>query len=250
MSKPLVRWLIGPVHSSGFMALKHSVNSFRKLYGDEFDYILCCNELQEKHDGYLGGLDIEIYRQTAEDKRTLPVDPPARRFAKACWKLYPPRLRVESHELLLDNDIVFKARIPEIEHFLNSDKHFIVTEGYARHFGMYDAFVPEGLKFNAGFYGIPPNLNYEALLGECIKNVDDPYQDHFDMQGIMIAAMIQNPYYVVSLKTIEVLPHIKERKEHPNQGAIKGVCGEHFVGVNKGPTKAWEDYLKKSIKYL
>src|SRR5688572_12825908 len=101
--KPLARWTVGKVTNTGMEILRESVRVFGRIY-PEFDRVVCYNNV-ERPAGFDG-----LYEQMATD---LPypllgpdADPGEGGSPASGWKLCPPRLRPEAHELWLDNDIV------------------------------------------------------------------------------------------------------------------------------------------------
>ena len=236
MQKPLLRWVIGDVHDLGFHVLKKSVKRFLDLYGNEFDYLICYNNLPKSRVEELSSIGIDIYDQTEEGKKLFP---PISDFENtlsggAIWKICPPRLRKESHEIVLDNDIILRNRHECISNFLNSDSLFLVTEALDRLFGKFDSYVPEGIKLNTGFYGLPPNYDFKEKIEKLIfKSQIKSWESHWDKQGLVAACIVKENYEVISLDDISVCWGSYNR----------GKFGDHFPGVNSGVSDYWNSSL-------
>ncbi len=233
--KPLIRWLVGPVHPVGFQILRHSVIKISKIYGDEFDLVICHNNLKPKQFKFIQSLGVPLHAQQQEHGGLLKKFTPWR----CSWKFYPPRMRPNQHELFLDNDIVIWQRIPSLDRFLASDE-IIVTEAFKRCYGRYDKLVKADVNLNTGFFGLPPNLDFESKIMEIISKLNtknNPYVDHFDMQGIMAAIAVNHGYIYVPRIDISVCV----------SGWEKGKYGDHFIGSNSGVEHHWLDYRQHTL---
>ena len=59
--KPLVRWTIGPCSSDlGYLSLRLSVQSMKRLLGTKVDYAICYNNLSLKTINSLPSVDILV----------------------------------------------------------------------------------------------------------------------------------------------------------------------------------------------
>ena len=105
-SRPFVRWTIGRVHPCGWEVLLHSLDIFPRLY-PEFDMIVCHNNLEIDELKTLSTANVVLHEQK-QDQLPYPV-------GTTGWKLLPPRLRLDAHELWLDNDVVLCNRLPAID---------------------------------------------------------------------------------------------------------------------------------------
>lgn len=216
--KPLVRWTIGKPDFHGLEVLRHSVRSFQRIYGDRFDYVLCYNNVSpDKLD-----LNIDLYEQSAVHGMPEPTG--------VAWKLYPPRLVPDRHEIFIDNDLLICRPIEEIEWFLETDSRFFITEGL---FGLYGQFSGrvEG-KLNSGLFGFPPNFD----LGPYLKGVSS-WSSKFDEQGLVSLAVTSHDWQMISLDKIGIC----------NGYLARGSCGLHFVELNAGSVGPWKQYVKTRL---
>jgi hypothetical protein len=226
--KPLVRWVIGGNYSkAGERCLRLSIKQWKKLYGDSFDYVVCYNGRKPK-------VNIET---VCQDPNALPFEP-----SGPAWKLYPPRLRRSSHEIIIDNDIIFHKRLPQIDQFLSYSNFFLATQGVgvrSHEYGSFSGFAnlqdaPGKRHINSGFIGLPPGFRYKDKIMEVFKKYSfDGWGGHFDEQGLVASIVTENNYILIPLEDVSVSIH----ELHI------GRCGIHFCGLNSGPTKAWKQYL-------
>lgn len=220
-AKPIVRWTIGPLACKYDDAiLRRSIGNFISLYGDIFDYFLCLNGRDS-----FDRLDprVTLVKQTALANCPEP---------NGCtWKLYPPRIRIESHEIFMDHDIVLVDRIEKIDRFLESSDAFIYTQA-ASDLGNYGRFsdrVREGFRLNSGLFGLPPGRSLD-LVG-----VGD-WKEYFDDQGFVASIFCREKNLIkVDLEEIwicdsDLLP--------------KTAKGYHFV--RNGRERSWLDFLRSS----
>ena len=173
--KPIIRWTIGPVSEDGFKCLNFSVFQFRKLYKDYFRYVICHNGLSDGQKKLLP--DVELVDQSMFIS-SLPVFP-----CGPAWKLYPPRLSIESHEIIIDNDVVIYKKPEAIAEFLKEKDMFVVTEAFKRSYsGIYQKDIPENFNINSGLVCLPPNFDYRK---ELLKNEFKKWENHFDEQTLV-----------------------------------------------------------------
>lgn len=225
--KPIIRWTVGNVSSYGIDCLKQSISSWKSLYGDSFDYYLCYNNIDVNKLNF----DVSLINQN-EHLNSLSIGPNL-----TAWKLYPPRISMESHEIFIDNDLIVYEKIPLIDSFLKSKNIFFCTEGLRKNFGLYEKENRENLKINSGFFGIPPYFDFRVFIDNEIKH---EWTGWFDEQGIVSSILSNNDYNLISLDEVAVC--LNEFKF--------GKYGVHFVGLNGGNNIPWEDWLKVRFSKL
>ena len=211
----IAKWTIGNTNRDGYDCLSRSIDSFTKCYNCEV--VICHNcECQLLPQG-IKLFDQRIY---AESLTLKPFG--------VSWKLYPPRLNIDCHEISIDNDIVFNKRIPEIDVFLESDCTLLL-EGNSRTYGQFERFVPPGKQINSGIYGMPPNFDLKALFDFYIKDWqknalgEHDKNETFDEQGFVAFALLNyRKSVIISQKTITNCEY------QLNDGD-----GYHFIGLNR-----------------
>jgi hypothetical protein len=229
-NKPLVRWTIGNVDVGGWESLKKSIKILPRSY-PEFDLVLCHNNLTSDQINNLTDMGIKTYKQTQNYLKV----------GSSGWKLIPPRLRIESHELWLDNDVIIQKRLPSIDKWLES-KTGIISHGLYGLYGKYKKFIKEGLNLNAGVFGLPAYFDFEQKINELYNLVLEslPLNMPFDEQGL-VSTIISNIPGFIKIPKEEII--ICERGSEVKLA----VAGMHFVGINRGNKEAWQIYKKNEL---
>lgn len=234
-NKPLVRWTVGPVTNAGFQSLALSITSFLHFYPD-VEPVVCFN-CEPKQLDWLPSF-IEKYDQRIHHHDTLPP-------LGVAWKLYPPRLARDRHELFIDNDIVFLERVPEIEQFFTIGATLLL-EGLSRNYGRFERHVPQPYCINSGIFGCPPGFNLDKYVrffggSEWQENAFGAHaaSKTFDEQGLVALALLEFGKFVI-------IPN--DSVINCERHLIKG-RGMHFVGVNRNehhrPFRLFRNQLKK-----
>ena len=216
--KPLARWTIGNSTKDGYDCLLLSINSFLKFY--DIEIAICYNCDKKK-------LPIELNQFTLIDqKKHLQIGPNPKGVA---WKLYPPRLDKNRHEISIDNDIVFNKRINQIDQFFYSNTTLLL-EDKRRTYGRFENHVPPGFNINSGIYGMPPGFDLESFIifyagNEWEKNAlyEHDKNETFDEQGLVALALLSNKDYIIIPK--ETITDCRD--------TIVDGCGHHFIGLNR-----------------
>lgn len=238
--RPLIRWTIGPTHECGIACLKESVRRMRKLY-PECDLVICHNQLGEDGLCAVRELGVELYDQN-ERTDSLPYPPLGGYYV--AWKLYPPRLRGGSHEILIDNDIVLTKRVREIDEFLTADDVFLTYEGLHGLHGMYADDVPKGLRVNSGIVGLPPGFDYAGAIRQLAR----PWQGYFDEQGLVAAVICSRPkFLMIPQPVVPIVEHDFSLEAHD---ANLSCCGYHFVGANKHDHPPLRRFVARTSAYF
>lgn len=165
--KPLLRWTMGNVASLGWTVLRESIRHLPKVY-PEFDYIICHNNLDPGEEAYLASFGIPLHKQMESEVGFAFKNQQNQKVNDFAWKLVPPRLRPEAHELWVDNDIVIRDRIPELNLWLKSNTG-IISRGINPDYGRYTMQMTDRKDvFCAGFFGLPPFFDFNQKLLEYI----------------------------------------------------------------------------------
>jgi hypothetical protein len=226
--KPLIRWTIGgDVSEYGINCLGKSVKSMKSLYGDSFDYVICYNNIESIR------LNFDVCLLNQHDY----VDSISIAPNTTSWKLYPPRISLQSHEIFIDNDLIIYNKIPLIDKFLKSKNIFFCTEGLVRNFGIYSNDNYKDLKLNSGFFGIPPYFDFSKFIEKKIKK---DWSTWFDEQGVVASILSENNLEIITLEEISIC--LNEFK--------LGKYGIHFVGLNSYNSDFWEFWLKNQFLKL
>lgn len=238
--KPIVRWTIGPTVNAGLEILKYSVEKFDIIY-PFFEKIICFNQI-EKTKLPKFNCEVEIYEQKTSD-----ISIEIQNYSKSekhgntgsAWKLLPPRLNINTHELWLDNDIVLFEKIPLIDEWLKTN-YFLGLNGKNRIYGEYDKMIPKNLKICAGLFGLPPNFDFHQEIIEKSKILKEPL-GYYNEQGLVANIL-------ASKETIFIPQHILKNLEPRDE--YNDYPGIHFVGANRKQHKAWVELKMKNLKCM
>lgn len=246
--KPLARWTIGDVNHTGLEILRESIRLFRRLY-PEFEYLLCYNGIDPKK---IESIGVEMFEQRADmfDHPLSPHEPDNYGEATGCgWKLCPPRLRPDACELWIDNDLVIRSRIPQIDRWLEEQNHGIVTEGLHRQrmFGLFDSFVPAHVHACAGLFGLPPGFDFAGVIRRYLHVLrhDNKPLGGFDEQGLTVAVVTNMPRYeIIPLSVVHIT---EDQAPFPTEWK----SAYHFVGANRKHWHlGWQCYKARSAVRL
>lgn len=226
--KKIIRWTIGDINQDGLDCLKKSIFHFSQLYPD-FDQKICFNKLDDKWLNLLKSnySNIEFIDQS-QHINSLKIPPIP---SHSCWKLYPPRLDINSYEIFIDNDLIIFNHLDEVKELLTNNMPFITESMEDNSYGIYDRFVPFGLKINAGLFGIPPQFDLQKKIEEKIIAY---WKYYLDEQGIMAYIFSREKFNLINRNKIPIC--------HEKLPYQLGTHGMHFVGLNRGFNQYWKRY--------
>ena len=227
-----IRWNVGPINKEGLKCLEMSIRSFQDLYPNH-QYNICYNQIEKSNFKLKNVIlhDQKIYLNH------FPICPS--NGYQVHWKLYPPKLESNTHEIVIDNDIIIFKKIKEIDLFLENNNYTLLYQGLNKLHGTFDSSIPKGIRINSGIYGTPPNFNFIENINKLnIKK----WKNKYDEQGLISSILLKNNrYYIIPLTCVPILESdFKiENLTHPL------CCGYHFVGLNSNKNhKSWKDYNK------
>lgn len=232
LKKPLFRFTLGDVSFDGMCILRTAIKKIKSLY-PACDIVICYNSISEKILKYYDDLDVSTIRATTSE---VEYDP-----KNEMWKMYPPRIDIDTHEIVLDNDLIFFSRIKEIDEFF-SGEHTLLLRGKARSYGNYDHLVPMDYAFNSGLYGMPPKFDLSKYIKETCKNdIERKWTKWCDDQGVIAHSLTK-----VKFKIIEnnVITNYFPEDEYDLPYDIKGV---HLIGSNRCMQKNWKTLIAKHL---
>jgi hypothetical protein len=243
---PLARWTIGDVSDTGKKILRESVKRFRKAY-PEFDYVVCHNSIDASEFENLG---TDLFEQQEwmsvwplrENDKMIDYE------ATGCgWKLCPPRLRPDSCELWIDNDLVICDRIKEIDDWIDQADHSIITEGLhrARMFGEFDSCIHPDIRACAGLFGLPPDFNFASAIESYSPILQGKKLGGFDEQGLTVAVVTNMPKHrIIPLQSVWI------SEDHVPFPATTH-SAYHFVAANRKPWhRGWKRYRSLQASHL
>lgn len=239
--KYIIKWHIGNCSDAGLNCLKKSISSFRKFY-PEAEFHILYNQIKKKELFNLNKFDVQ-YHDQINYLSSFPIKPLA--GYQVHWKLYPPRINKDVHEISVDNDIVIFKRIKEIDLFLDSTKHTLLYQGLNGAHGYFSEYIPRGIRINSGIFGMPPHFDFIDKMKD-IKMLDN-WENKFDEQGLIAYVLLKDKkYFIIPLTSIPILESNFDIVAMTNDLC----CGYHFVGVNYIDNHiCWKNYCKR-LKFI
>jgi len=229
--KPLIRWTAGSMSPEGSHCLIHSIKKWTSIYKEAFDKVVCFNgECPTEFSSELSSMGVKCVNQM-DYVDSLSYDP-----YDTFWKFCPPRMQLNSHEIIIDNDLVIYKKLPEIDNFINSD-HVMVSAAHRHFYGQFEDVLDPGILANTGLIGLPPGFD----LGERLKMAFKLYpflklKKHCDDQGAFICAT-KDRLKIIPMNHIYVCNPQVDFAEFD-----LGLYGTHFAGLNQGSTEYWDRY--------
>ena len=241
MYEAIVRWNLGDVSKEGLDCLQLSIEKFQNLHKNySFDYYVFYNGI--KKDRLKNLKNVKIISKS-DYKNSLLIPPPHEKHDLPAWKLYPPRVDKNKHEIIIDNDIVIFNKINYLDDFLKN-KIVYITEAKERAYsGKVEPYIPKKFHINSGFICLPPEFDLQKKINDVIKDFNiKTWDNHKDEQAIIGYIFSQmNNLKLISITDIFVCYDyiLKNAK-----------FGYHFTGLNKNKRYCWHKYLNKSYKNL
>jgi hypothetical protein len=254
MSKPLFRFTVGPCLKQGLEILIESIKRTTTAFGiDRFDWCICHNGLSEEELQFVqkgvnrpmllfpqdwGMCPVQDHVQTPKrEDGSFNYD--GNRCGGTMWKVCPPRMRMESHEIIMDNDIVVLRKFKQIDEWLSQTEKVLVLEENIRFYGRYDRLHGPAPFLNSGLIGLPPGYDFgHAISTVWASNGHYTNLSQSDEQGLLTFALIQMPNIRIQPnQVIEILGRDYNARIHGSEEAI------HFVQSNRMPNhRAWLQY--------
>jgi hypothetical protein len=258
MQKPLWRWTLGPCLQQGLDILIESVYRTTKALGvDTFDWMICYNSISAETESFLktalADKPVSFFRQNWAD---CPIDDvcqsPQRkdgsfevngtRCGGTLWKACPARMRIDTHEIVMDNDVVILNKFHQLEEFLASSDKALILEEPIRFYGRFAHLFPEAPPYlNSGLMGFPPNYDFAAQIRRTWELNGRLHEiSQADEQGLLTYTLSQLPSVRISQKQVlEVLAKDYGAKITGNEDAI------HFTQANRIPRHlSWQEYQR------
>jgi hypothetical protein len=243
--KLFARWTIGPVSVTGHEILRKSIAEFSLVY-PEFERVVCFNHININKIQDLSKF-ATLHNQNEETVpcKLLAPDDNLEEATGCGWKLVPPRLNIDSLELFIDNDIIIRKRLPQIDEWIERKDCGLIAEGLNRKrmYGIFDSFVPPNIHANAGLFGLPPGLDFGKQIVD-YANLLHSGLGGFNEQGLTVAIIVNMPKYImVPLSKL----HISEDSSDFPKKIPDAI---HFVGANRKEWhRGWKIY-KEKLTYI
>lgn len=204
--KPVIRWTIGSVKKTGYEILYVSIKKILSLYSNEFDYFVFYNDinLNEIEKLKIKFKNIEFVRQKWQDcpiNLAMPnsIDKETKqKLNGSFWKICPPRIRKDAHEIILDNDLVFLKKPKIIKEFLSRIDKNLVVQDCLLYMGKYGKYINEKQGYNSGIIGLRPNYDFESELKKEWNQSDDSELDYAEEQGLVTYTLLKSDCLIAS----------------------------------------------------
>ena len=256
MIKPLFRWTVGNCLQQGLDILAESIRRTTKSLGvADWDWAVCYNGLNRENLEFLKGAigDIPI-KLIPQNWATCPVmdncQTPRRkdgsfewngnRCGGTMWKVCPARMRMETHEIVMDNDVILLKKFPQIDEFLACDNKNLILEEPIRFYGRYDClFGPDPPYLNSGFMGFYPGYDFgSAIFNTWVTHGRYENLSQSDEQALLTYSTSQEPNIRVHAAQMKEVLHRDFKTEIT--GREEGI---HFTQSNRIPNHhSWAKY--------
>ncbi len=263
MVKPLFRWTVGNCLPQGLEILAESIQQALKILDPSFwDFMVCYNGLNRTEltdlKTAIGKLPVSLFEQKWGDC-PIPDNCQTPRRADGSyewngskcggtlWKVCPARVRPETHEIVMDNDIVLLKRFPQIDEFLLQTDKGLILEEPIRFYGRYDLAFPPGEAFlNSGFMGFPPDYDFGKAIFENWKKYKSLSNlSQGDEQGLLMRTLSESPN--IRIKKEQMVEILRNDYASAEKITLQEE-GLHFTQANRMPNHpAWRKY--KELKH-
>lgn len=256
MTKPLFRWTVGNCLPQGLDILCESIERTTEAFGlNNWDWVICYNGVsKEDVEKIIEAIDGKPIVLIAQNWITCPVQDncqsprrndgtyefDGKRCGGTMWKVCPARMRMDSHEIIMDNDIVVLKKFPQIDEWLSQTSKTLILEEPIRFYGRYDHLLPQEAPFlNSGFMGLPPGYDFSSeILKSWKDNGSIENISQADEQGLLVYTLNKRPSIRIKPdQMIEVLHRDMNTKITCQHHAY------HFTQANRMPNHyAWGKY--------
>ena len=200
--KKIIRWTIGNVLPNGYLLLRHSIKSFIECYGKNFDFYVCYNNIERQFiQKHIKNLPVNLIEQNWGD---ININLNANKY-DTTWKLIPPSINDSTHQLFIDNDIVFIKPFYKIKAFLSSDVPIFSIDNYPW-LGIYEKYFKPDSRFNAGLFGIPPKFNFKEKIITMWSAANKPISFRpQDEQGLVAYLLSKENPIIINTQEIPII---------------------------------------------
>lgn len=231
----------------GFDIFSESVIRTTENLGDKFDYHVLYNGKDNGVYQYLFKIlqrtphKIKLHPQKESDLIVKGV---------SMWKAAPPRLDINTHEIICDNDLIITKPFPKIDQFLSSNRTMILFDPI-RYYGKFDHLHPRNERYNSGFIGLPPGYDYGKIIREVLAR-EGKFSElgYDDEQGLLTYCLKPgNPIGVTLGEIVELAKSGAVRMCHKTIDYTGDEqYGYHFVESNRHDDHSeWRKYKQKLL---
>lgn len=270
-----MRWTVGDASKLGLSILEESIRAAKiTLSHLNLDMVVCSNSSSDQVKKICLQYDVILHEPEWSNFPLPPhsvlsfgpIPAPPRGRLGSFWKICPPRISLNSHELVCDNDVIIQRPSEELERFFFEEKT-LVSEDHIFSLGKYTNFLDR--PYNSGLYGLPPNFDFGQALLNAWRDTGSmcPLLSR-DEQGLisLVLTMHKNGFIAIPNKKIcmafdEGLPISAEYRSEIENGYDTQVVSSiqfakrfslnsdilHFIGANRRSFhRHWSRYKIKS----
>jgi hypothetical protein len=261
----IFRWTIGDISLDGLDLFQHAIKRTIQSFGPKFRYVICSNaqQLKQKIEKLASIHKIE-YKQCEWCEFPLPdgvCEPNPTDRQGSFWKLCPARINIDTHELVVDSDVLFLNRPGVVDTFLSSNIPLVCQENIECS-GKYHSYL-NGACINSGLFGLPPGYDFakelvrywqaagsmKPLLSrdeQGLVNYTLTRNDHLKLTSDSLVPLLANGkakyatydyalehgYTSKTINEITMEDHVFTSRDD----------GYHFCQINRMPHRYWERY--------
>ena len=246
MKNLTIRWTFGESNarelSSQALDMLDMSIKFGKMIFNRFDknisYNICYNNLSENIYSKLQKISYTNRVPIINVSNKLPENLINKQQKNSWWKYAPPRIDINSYEIIMDNDLILWNIPNTLKKAINNSALVVLTDGAGTYYGEYTDEVlrkDSNLKLNAGLLGLPPRY---VIDPNEVNNRS--HKDFFHSeQGFTALKFVsyKGEKYQIPLNEIQ---QINVNQIEPRK-LIKNYDGAHFCGCSFGHYNFWND---------
>lgn len=281
--KPIIRWTIGGVkEKNAYRILYYSIKKIIELYSYEFEYFVCYNDVDsdELERIKIKFKNVNFLKQKWQDCPILLNKPKDYNIYKqklngSFWKICPPRLRIDRHEIILDNDLIFLKKPDAIQEFLSRNDKNLIIQDCLNYMGNYID-LNENQGYNSGVIGLKPGYDFAKELSQnWVAKKSDYNYDYGEEQGFLTTTLLKtNPiigssedfvglfsdFIMLNSLSVEIANKYKLDKSGDlkknewkllQNDLLKDIFDNvpvvHFLTANRNNHDGWNYFLKKFL---
>jgi hypothetical protein len=280
--KPIIRWTIGnALTNSSYEILSNSIKNIIKLYKNEFEYFVCYNDVNVEETNKIKKKFKKVnFLEQKWDDCPLALEKPDetnaltnQKLNGSFWKICPPRLNKNTHEIILDNDLIFIKKPRIIQKFLlEKNKNLIIEDSNTnieQTLGSYAGLLTNKKQgYNSGIIGLSPNYDFKKEIIKNFQANNKKKLDYAEEQGLLMYTLLQtspligsskdfvglHPEHInkncISRENIEILKlnnskiNLNEINYKLLEMIIKQASSFHFLKANRHDHKIWKIFKK------
>lgn len=259
IKKPLFRWSIGDISTKeSFFVLQESIKCLKKIYQNNCEYVILYNIKDKEKFKVIKEISIKyqikLFKQNWKD---CPIPDNIPNFSQknfidsskqsgSLWKYCPNRMKKNTHEIFIDNDVIITKKIKVIDDFLN-DNLVLLSKDNTRFFGRYDFLHQEKVAYNSGIIGLPPFYDLHKRIYKVWNNYKLYNLSFADEQGLVTFVLSNEKHFLIDTNEVGIFHYDYyfdgQNKINYSKINFSKFKGFHFVGINRRKKhEGWNHY--------